>query len=750
MKILAIILACSLSASAQLWTGVIAPARAVDWSGAGAVIPNRTAICTTLSAPQTGAQINTAISNCAAAHPSDAGGIVVLNAGTYTLGAVGASFVNKSNVTLRGGGADQTFLIISNNANCYFQAAVCMEGSNSGFGKAGDTAPDNTASIAGSPARGATSITLTAIHGSLGTLAVGSPMVIDQCLSGRSGNTNASGFLGCTGGAQADNGEAYECAETNANCSSLDGPSGVERPLRIMGQVVTVTNIAGNVITFTPGLYMPTWSSARSPEAFWTSQPVFSDAVENLSIDFTALGVGTDIMIHGCLNCWVKGVRSVYATRTNSERNHVMLLISAHATIRDSYFFGSASLHSEGYGVEFAGTSDDLVENNIFQGMPSPQMQNSYASGSVIGYNYSINDANDASFLFNSLTHHGPGDFILAEGNIGNSFRGDKFHGSHNFNTQFRNYWNGWETTIVNGLQPYFDDGISRYFNAIGNVLGRTGTQSNYQCTPSACPAGFNIYELGTQTNDTLTVNSQMRWGNYDTVTATVRFQNSEVPSAFNDTTGSPSLYVNPVPASQTLPASFYYASKPAWVPISKAWPLIGPDVSGGNIAGVGGHANTIPAQDCATTIGIPADGSGTVRTFNAATCYSITGSPIVQLSPTSLDFGNRTVGTTSPSQVVTLTNIGNAQLTINSIVVAGDYLVIQTCGTTPVVLAINASCTFTTSFQPISSGARNGSITLNDDASDSPQTVPLTGVGTTGLAKIQGNIVVQGNIVIK
>jgi len=48
-------------------------------------------------------------------------------------------------------------------------------------------------------------------------------------------------------------------------------------------------------------------------------------------------------------------------------------------------------------------------------------------------------------------------------------------------------------------------------------------------------------------------VNSIMRWGNYDVVTGAVRWSTSEVPSAFGDTTGTPSIYCEPSPASQNV-----------------------------------------------------------------------------------------------------------------------------------------------------------------------------------------------------
>ena len=50
---------------------------------------------------------------------------------------------------------------------------------------------------------------------------------------------------------------------------------------------------------------------------------------------------------------------------------------------------------------------------------------------------------------------------------------------------------------------------------------------------------------------------------------------------------------------------------------------LIGPDVSGGNIAGTGGHANTNPAEDCfLNAMGGATNGTGGPYSFDANTCY--------------------------------------------------------------------------------------------------------------------------------
>jgi hypothetical protein len=81
--------------------------------------------------------------------------------------------------------------------------------------------------------------------------------------------------------------------------------------------------------------------------------------------------------------------------------------------------------------------------------------------------------------------------------------------------------------------------------------------------------------------------------------------------------------YANPVPLNKTLPASFFLSAKPSWWPSAIAWPPIGPDVSGGSLAGLAGHAHQIPACNCyANVMNGPADGSGAPLSFNADSCY--------------------------------------------------------------------------------------------------------------------------------
>ena len=626
--------------SAQPWSGIVSTSRAVDWSTAGVLggIPNRTTICSTLGTAGrassyvqsvTASQINSALSSC----PS--GQVVFLNPGTYNLTAGVDLGGGNGDVTLRGAGADQTILVFSGDAGCNgARASVCMHSSDTNW-KGG---PSNLVNWTSGYSKGTTAITLASVP----NLKVGGFLILDQTDSSQDDGsivvTDTSGTLPHSGTGL-------------AGPFSLEGNGGgAQRSGRQQQQIVTVTKCGGvtttgascsgtNVqVTVSPGLYMPNWSSSNSPQAWWPSDPALYNGVEDLTID-SSRNDSSDagVELFNCSNCWVKGVRSI-----NSGRAHVQLQYSPRATVRDSYFFLTQNSVSQSYGFECYSSADALVENNIFQAVAAPEMINGSCSGAVVAYNFSINNYYTGSSRYNISANniHTAGiNNVLFEGNYGNTIYGDLFHGTHHFLTYFRNRWTGpqpacWQSgssyatatfnTCTNNLSPVVLQSFSRFFNLVGNVLGTSGTNTSY--SPG-------IYDLNSgNSNSSVSVPSDpnvsstlMRWGNYDTATGAARFVSSEVPSAL---TGTQASYSNPVPGSSTLPASFFRSSKPSWWPASKPWPAIGPDVTGGNISGVGGHAYTIPAQDCfLNTMGGPADGTGPVLTFSASGCYSDSGS---------------------------------------------------------------------------------------------------------------------------
>ncbi|MGA2076311.1 MAG: choice-of-anchor D domain-containing protein [Terriglobia bacterium] len=115
----------------------------------------------------------------------------------------------------------------------------------------------------------------------------------------------------------------------------------------------------------------------------------------------------------------------------------------------------------------------------------------------------------------------------------------------------------------------------------------------------------------------------------------------------------------------------------------------------------------------------------GTIQTVN----LSGTGAgPVVSLSTTALSFAAQTVSSQSAPQTITLTNAGNGTLTTLKFARTGDFAQTNTCGDS---VAAGSSCTISVTFSPIDAGTRNGTLTLTDNASTSPQTVELSGAGT-------------------
>lgn len=645
---------CTAAHAQQLWTGILAPARATNWSSAGVVggIPSTWTQCTntacntvaTASCSATLAQINSALSGA----PNNT--YVLLPACNYSFSG-GIDFGNRSNVVLRGAGANQTLLVFTGSTGCYgITTSICARSADLNYNQS----PSNTANWTAGYSQGATTITLSAVT----NLKVGNPIILDQVddVSGTqllAGNDTGQVFICDAGGTNGTNG----CSENGSgNQESGYQRGGGTNAVRDEQQIVTVTQCDGNStvghacasgtnITISPGLRMPNWSATKSPGAWWATSPIQYDGVENLSVDTTA-GGEYSIQFFNCTSCWIKGVRSVVPGRA-----HFGLLYSNHITVRDSYLYSTQNAASESYGVETGAGSDNLVENNICQKVAACLMTNSDDEGSVYGYNFDINNWYSPSSNWDSQQSykHSVISYVLFEGNQGDGIYFDLFHGTGQFITAFRNRFNGQSNnngvTATSHSNAFLIYPYNRYHNIIGNVAGQSGYHTTYTSLQgsSGNTQDLSVFVVGTGTvnccsaGDPLTVSSLMRWGNYDTVSAAVRFVSSEVPSAFSDTTASTSIFVNPVPASQILPNSFYYAAKPAWWPATKAWPAVGPDVTGGNIANVAGHAYTIPAQDCYTnTMSGPANGVGNVLSFNASTCYS-SGSVQLPAPPTNL-----------------------------------------------------------------------------------------------------------------
>ena len=103
---------------------------------------------------------------------------------------------------------------------------------------------------------------------------------------------------------------------------------------------------------------------------------------------------------------------------------------------------------------------------------------------------------------------------------------------------------------------------------------------------------------------------------------------------------------------------------------------------------------------------------------------------PQVVLTPSTLTFTGTQVGATSATQTITLSNPGNAALSITGITFSGSSAFVESnnCGAT---LAAGAFCTFSYTFKPTGTAAVSGGLSVVDNAANSPQTASINGTGT-------------------
>jgi uncharacterized repeat protein (TIGR03803 family) len=102
---------------------------------------------------------------------------------------------------------------------------------------------------------------------------------------------------------------------------------------------------------------------------------------------------------------------------------------------------------------------------------------------------------------------------------------------------------------------------------------------------------------------------------------------------------------------------------------------------------------------------------------------------PVVTFSPTSVNFGNQVIDTTSTAHKVTVTNTGTSTLDISGVSTTGDFAVSSnTCG--GAMLPVGSSCKISVTFTPTQLGPLTGTLNVTDNAPNSPQEEPLSGTG--------------------
>jgi hypothetical protein len=101
---------------------------------------------------------------------------------------------------------------------------------------------------------------------------------------------------------------------------------------------------------------------------------------------------------------------------------------------------------------------------------------------------------------------------------------------------------------------------------------------------------------------------------------------------------------------------------------------------------------------------------------------------PAMTLNPASLTFAAQAVGTASPAQTITVTNSGNAALTVTQIAMPGDFTETDTCVGASGGIAAGASCAIQISFLPTQTGVPTGMVTIYGNVAGGQATAALSG----------------------
>ena len=127
----------------------------------------------------------------------------------------------------------------------------------------------------------------------------------------------------------------------------------------------------------------------------------------------------------------------------------------------------------------------------------------------------------------------------------------------------------------------------------------------------------------------------------------------------------------------------------------------------------------------------------------------TVTAAPAAAVNPASLSFAATTIGQSASPLATTLSNTGNAALTVGTLslsgAAAGDYAISGGTCANGTSLAAGASCTVQIGFKPSAAGARGASLVIAHNATGGSSTVALSG---TGNAVAQPTIALSANAI--
>ncbi len=314
----------------------------------------------------------------------------------------------------------------------------------------------------------------------------------------------------------------------------------------VTGQMLLISSVEGSVIHTEDPLYY-SYNPDMNPRIRKLNQ-VSRAGLESLYLERIPDNVGdVTIGMLYAVNCWI---RSVWSEKTY--RNHIAISHSLGNEIRNCYFNHAHNFNGGyAYGVSIAMYStNNLIENNIFNNLRHSMIVQLGAVGNVFGYNFSTHPRlwNTYYDLMADIVSHGHYAYYnLFEGNIAQYACIDNVWGTNGSTILFRNRI---EKRVKDYLSPRTVDTYAYIYihennpgqTVVGNEFGYDGCSSNEVV----------LYDESIES-------TIVHHGNYDYGKQSIQWDESI--------------------SEKTLPASLYHNTKPVWFG-NQPWPCIGGDIA--------------------------------------------------------------------------------------------------------------------------------------------------------------------------
>jgi hypothetical protein len=149
-------------------------------------------------------------------------------------------------------------------------------------------------------------------------------------------------------------------------------------------------------------------------------------------------------------------------------------------------------------------------------------------------------------------------------------------------------------------------------------------------------------------------------------------------------------------------------------------------------VATGGGSQSVLAVAGITAPHGVAVDSAGNLFVSDNTSVYEVN-----RTQAASLNFGTENVGSTTPAQTLTVSNVGNQQLAVSGLSISANFTQQPSGGTdcsSNSQLVAGGACASALAFAPTTTGVLNGTLTLTDNALNNPasmQSASMSGIGT-------------------